>query len=56
MVLMLMLFQIEKSKIVAVVFCLLVECDAKRMDFYGFINYNPAVTLKLLNFVNLKKR
>ena len=25
-------------------------------DFYGFINYNPAVTLKLPNFVNLKKR
>lgn len=24
-------------------------------DFYGFINYNPAVTLKLPNFVNLKK-
>lgn len=31
---------IEKSKIVAFVFCLLVECDAKRMDFYGFINAN----------------
>ncbi len=30
----------EKSKVVAFVFCLLVECDAKRMDFYGFINSN----------------
>lgn len=30
----------EKNKIVAFVFCLLVECDAKRMDFYGFINSN----------------
>ncbi|MGN1222871.1 MAG: hypothetical protein ACI4T1_01935 [Christensenellales bacterium] len=30
----------EKYKIVAFVFCLLVECDAKRMDFYGFINEN----------------
>lgn len=30
----------EKNKIVAFVFCLLVECDAKRMDFYGFINEN----------------
>lgn len=24
-------------------------------DFFGFINYNPAVTLKLPNFVNFKK-
>jgi len=30
----------EKNKIVAFVFCLLVECDAKRIDFYGFINSN----------------
>ncbi len=30
----------EKSKIVAFVFCLLVECDAKRMDFFTFINDN----------------
>lgn len=30
----------EKDKIVAFVFCLLVECDAKRMDFFGFINEN----------------
>lgn len=32
----------ETHKIVAFVFCLLVECDAKRMDFYGFINENFA--------------
>lgn len=31
---------VEKTKIVAFVFCLLVECDAKRLDFYGFINSN----------------
>ena len=30
----------EREKIVAFVFCLLVECDAKRMDFFGFINDN----------------
>lgn len=30
----------DRSKIVAFVFCLLVECDAKRLDFFGFINEN----------------
>ena len=30
----------EPSKLVAFVFCLLVECDAKRIDFYAFINEN----------------
>src|SRR5574344_1411732 len=30
----------EREKVVAFVFCLLVECDAKRIDFYGFINEN----------------
>lgn len=30
----------EPKKLVAFVFCLLVECDAKRMDFYTFINEN----------------
>ncbi len=30
----------EPSKLVAFVFCLLVECDAKRIDFYSFINEN----------------
>ncbi len=33
-------FPNDRQKIVAFVFCLLVECDAKRMDFYGFINSN----------------
>ena len=28
------------KSLVAFVFCLLVECDAKRMDFYSFINEN----------------
>ena len=27
----------EPEKLVAFVFCLLVECDAKRIDFYSFI-------------------
>ena len=30
----------EPKKLVAFVFCLLVECDAKRIDFYTFINDN----------------
>ena len=30
----------EPNKLVAFVFCLLVECDAKRIDFYSFINEN----------------
>src|SRR5574344_2091421 len=30
----------EREKVVAFVFCLLVECDAKRIDFYNFINEN----------------
>lgn len=30
----------EESKLVAFVFCLLVECDSKRIDFYTFINEN----------------
>lgn len=30
----------EPKKLVAFVFCLLVECDAKRLDFYSFINEN----------------
>ena len=35
-------FQIpaEPDKLVAFVFCVLVECDAKRLDFYNFINDN----------------
>ena len=30
----------EPNKLVAFVFCVLVECDAKRLDFYNFINEN----------------
>ena len=30
----------DPNKLVAFVFCLLVECDAKRLDFYNFINDN----------------
>lgn len=30
----------EQEKLVAFVFCILVECDAKRLDFYNFINEN----------------
>ena len=30
----------QPEKLVAFVFCLLVECDAKRIDFYNFINEN----------------
>jgi len=30
----------ERSKIVALVFCFLVECDAKKIDFFGFIKEN----------------
>ena len=30
----------DESKLVAFVFCLLVECDSKRIDFYTFINEN----------------
>ena len=30
----------EPEKLVAFVFCVLVECDAKRFDFYNFINEN----------------
>lgn len=32
----------EPNSLVAFVFCLLVECDAKRMDFYNFISENFA--------------
>lgn len=32
----------EPNKLVAFVFCLLVECDAKRLDFYNFVNENFA--------------
>lgn len=30
----------EQSKLVAYVFCLLVECDSRRIDLYAFINEN----------------
>lgn len=30
----------DEAKLVAFVFCILVECDAKRLDFYNFINEN----------------
>ena len=30
----------EPEKLVSFVFCVLVECDAKRLDFYNFINDN----------------
>ena len=30
----------EPEKLVSFVFCVLVECDAKRLDFYNFINEN----------------
>ena len=33
----------DPNKLVAFVFCILVECDAKRMDFYTFINENFAL-------------
>ena len=34
----------EPNKLVAFVFCLLVECDAKRLDFYNFINENFGIS------------
>ena len=45
----------EKEKVVAFVFCLLVECDAKRMDFYGFINENFKATNNSSEYVNFSK-
>jgi len=45
----------EKEKVVAFVFCLLVECDAKRMDFYGFINENFKSTNNTSEYVNFSK-
>ena len=45
----------EKEKIVAFVFCLLVECDAKRMDFYGFINENFKSSNNTSEYVNFSK-
>ncbi|MGN1208448.1 MAG: hypothetical protein ACI4TI_03165, partial [Christensenellales bacterium] len=46
---------VEKHKIVAFVFCLLVECDAKRMDFYGFINENFKSERDLSEYANFAK-
>lgn len=43
---------LEKEKVVAFVFCLLVECDAKRMDFYGFINENFKSASNLSEYAN----
>lgn len=45
----------EKEKVVAFVFCLLVECDAKRMDFYGFINENFKATNNFSEYSNFSK-
>lgn len=42
----------EREKIVAFVFCLLVECDAKRMDFFGFINENFQTTKNMSEYSN----
>ena len=42
----------EREKIVAFVFCLLVECDAKRMDFFGFINENFQATKNMSEYSN----
>lgn len=36
----------DPNKLVAFVFCLLVECDAKRLDFYNFINENFGISGK----------
>lgn len=36
----------DPNKLVAFVFCLLVECDAKRLDFYNFINDNFGISGK----------
>lgn len=46
---------LEKEKVVAFVFCLLVECDAKRMDFYGFINENFKATNNMSEYANFSK-
>ena len=42
----------EPQKIVAFVFCLLVECDAKRIDFYGFINENFVKNKDISEYTN----
>lgn len=42
----------EREKIVAFVFCLLVECDAKRMDFFGFINENFSASKNMSEYSN----
>ncbi|MBE5746368.1 MAG: hypothetical protein E7359_03670 [Clostridiales bacterium] len=42
----------EREKIVAFVFCLLVECDAKRMDFFGFINENFKSSKNMSEYAN----
>lgn len=45
----------ERQKVVAFVFCLLVECDAKRMDFYGFINANFKPDRDVSEYANFAK-
>lgn len=41
----------DKNKVVALVFCFLVECDAKRINFFDFIRENFAKTEKASDYV-----
>ena len=45
----------EDDKLVALVFCILVECDAQRLDFYTFINDNFAGSTKTEAYANFAK-
>ena len=45
----------EDDKLVALVFCILVECDAHRLDFYTFINDNFAGSTKTEAYANFAK-
>ena len=42
----------DKNKVVALVFCFLVECDAKRINYFDFIRENFAKTEHATEYVN----
>jgi hypothetical protein len=44
------------NTLVALVFCLLVECDAKRIDFYTFINENFGMSGKTEAYKNFSQK
>ena len=43
---------VDRNKVVAMVFCFLVECDAKRINYFDFIKENFAKTENASNYVN----